>query len=108
MLDTADAFGADRRAVARQELTKSHEEIIRDDLTGLAGWAASGVRGEITVVVVGAESIRAGTSDALELVASRIADGERLSQAAHVVADLLGVPRKELYETALAARRKEQ
>ena len=42
------------------------------------------------------------------LVASRIADGEKLSRAVRAVADLLGVPRKELYEAALAARKKEQ
>ncbi|WP_423860393.1 16S rRNA (cytidine(1402)-2'-O)-methyltransferase [Arachnia propionica] len=108
LLDAADVLGADRRAVVCRELTKPHEEIIRDDLDGLAGWAADGVRGEVTVVVAGAEPVRAGTGDALELVASRIADGEKLSRAVRVVADLLGVPRKELYEAALAARKKEQ
>ena len=108
LLDAADALGADRRAVVCRELTKPHEEIVRDDLAGLAGWAADGVRGEVTVVVAGAEPVRTGTSDALELVASRIADGEKLSRAVRVVADLLGVPRKELYEAALAARKKEQ
>ena len=101
-------FGANRQAVVCRELTKPHEEIVRDDLAGLADWAAGGVRGEITVVVAGAEPLRAGTDDALELVASRIADGEKLSRAVRAVADLLGVPRKELYEAALAARKKEQ
>ena len=108
LLDAVDAFGANRLAVVCRELTKPHEEIVRDDLAGLTGWAADGVRGEVTVVVAGAEPVRAGTSDALELVASRIADGEKLSRAVRVVADLLGVPRKELYEAALAARKKEQ
>ena len=62
----------------------------------------------MTVVVAGAEPRQTGTDDALELVASRIADGEKLSQAVRAIADLLGVPRKELYEAALAARKKEQ
>ncbi len=108
LLDAVDVLGADRRAVICRELTKPHEEIVRDDLAGLAGWAAGGVRGEVTVVVAGAEPVRVGTGEALELVASRIADGEKLSRAVRVVADLLGVPRKELYEAALAARKKEQ
>ena len=77
-------------------------------LAGLAGWAAGGVRGEVTVVVAGAEPLRAGTEEALELVASRVADGEKLSRAVRAAADLLGVPRKELYEAALAARKKER
>jgi len=105
LLDAADAFGPGRRAVVCRELTKPHEEIVRGCLAELAGWAADGVRGEVTVVVAGAEPVRAGMGDALDLVASRVADGEKLSQAVRAVADLLGISRKELYEAALAARK---
>ena len=105
LLDAADAFGPGRRAVVCRELTKPHEEIIRGCLAELAGWAADGVRGEVTVVVAGAEPVRAGMGDALDLVASRVADGEKLSQAVRAAADLLGISRKELYEAALAARK---
>ena len=105
LLDAADVLGADRRAVICRELTKPHEEILRDDLAGLAGWAAGGVRGEVTVVVAGVENPRTGAAEALDLVASRIADGEKLSRAVREVADLFGVSRKELYEAALAARK---
>jgi 16S rRNA (cytidine1402-2'-O)-methyltransferase len=47
----ADAFGADRPAAVCRELTKLHEEVVRDGLGELAAWAAEGVRGEIVVVV---------------------------------------------------------
>jgi 16S rRNA (cytidine1402-2'-O)-methyltransferase len=50
----AGAFGAQRRAVACRELTKTHEEIRRGTLAELAAWAAAGVRGEVTLVVAGA------------------------------------------------------
>ena len=50
-------------------------------------------------------SMDAGVADALEMVAARIADGEKLSTAVRSVADVTGANRKELYEAALAARK---
>jgi hypothetical protein len=106
--DAATALGQNRRAVICRELTKPHEEILRGTLGELSVWAADGVRGEVTVVVAGADPSAAGLEEALDLVAARIAEGERLSQAVRSVADLLGLPRKKLYEAALAARKGEQ
>ncbi|MDO5093789.1 MAG: 16S rRNA (cytidine(1402)-2'-O)-methyltransferase [Propionibacteriaceae bacterium] len=105
--DAAAAFGDDRRGVVCRELTKPHEEIIRGGLAELAVWATDGVRGEVTVVVAGAPPRRAGLDEALELVAARVADGEKLSQAVRSIADLLGIARNELYAAALAARKKD-
>ncbi|HYB16691.1 MAG TPA: 16S rRNA (cytidine(1402)-2'-O)-methyltransferase [Streptosporangiaceae bacterium] len=52
--ELAGSHGEDRRAVVCRELTKTHEEIVRDTLAGLASWASSAtVRGEITLVVAG-------------------------------------------------------
>jgi len=42
--DLATAFGADRRAVACRELTKTYEEVRRATLGELADWAADGIR----------------------------------------------------------------
>lgn len=106
--DAATALGQERRAVICRELTKPHEEILRGTLGELSVWAADGVRGEVTVVVAGADPSAAGLEEALDLVAARIAEGERLSQAVRSVADLLGLPRKKLYEAALAARKGDQ
>ena len=106
--DAATALGQNRRAVICRELTKPHEEILRGTLGELSVWAADGVRGEVTVVVAGADPSAAGLEEALDLVAARIAEGERLSQAVRSVADLLGLPRKKLYEAALAARKGDQ
>src|SRR6476660_2983013 len=50
-----DAFGPDRRAAVCRDLTKTYEEVRRGTLEELAVWAADGVKGEITVVVAGAE-----------------------------------------------------
>ena len=48
-----------------------------DTLSGLADWAAGGVRGEVTVVVAGAEASEASAGDALELVRRARAGGRR-------------------------------
>jgi methionyl-tRNA synthetase len=44
-----EAFGPDRRAALCRELTKTHEEVVRDTLAGLVAWVGAqehGVRGE--------------------------------------------------------------
>src|SRR5688500_15594966 len=53
--DAAGAFGAARPAAVCRDLTKTYEEIRRGPLSELAAWAAEGVKGEITLVVAGAE-----------------------------------------------------
>ena len=105
LIDAADILGKDRAGVICRELTKPYEEVIRGTLSFLGDWAAGGVRGEVTLVVGGAEEQLTGVDDALEMVAARIADGEKLSTAVRSVADVTGANRKELYEAALAARK---
>ncbi len=105
LADAADVLGADRAAVVCRELTKPYEEVVRGTLATLHEWAVDGVRGEVTLVVGGAEEQHTGVDGALELVAARIADGEKLSSAVRSVADVTGANRKELYEAALAARK---
>lgn len=105
LADAVDVLGADRPAVICRELTKPFEEVIRGPLSELYEWAAGGVRGEVTMVVGGAEVTPPGVDDALGLVAARIAEGEKLSTAVRTVADVTGANRKELYEAALAARK---
>ena len=104
LADARDVLGADRQAAVCRELTKMHEEIRRGTLGALAEWAAAGVRGEIVVVVAGAEPADIPLDAALNQVAELTASGLRLKEACAQVADATGHSSRELYQGALARR----
>jgi len=95
----ATALGPERRAAVCRELTKTHEEVRRDSLAALAEWAASGVRGEVTIVVAGAPEVVTDDPATLrELVALREAAGTPRKQAITQVAKEAGVPKRMVYD----------
>lgn len=101
-LEVAAEVLGDRRAAVCRELTKPYEEVRRGSLAELAEWAAGGVRGEITVVLAGAEPRREQDIDALAEQVRHLADeGMRLKDAAAQVAAGAGVSKKALYDAAL-------
>lgn len=100
--DAAAELGPDRQAAVCRELTKTHEEVVRDTLAGLTRWAAEGVRGEITVVVSGAEAPAVDETAAVEQVRHLHAEGLRLKEAARQVAQQTGLSPNELYRAAVA------
>jgi len=100
----ADAFGADRPAAVCRELTKTYEEVRRGGLADLAGWAAEGVKGEITVVVGGAAAQVSSLEEAVTGIQERVAAGERLKDVCADVAAGTGLSKKALYDAVLAAR----
>ncbi len=101
-LEIAAEVLGDRRAAVCRELTKPYEEVKRGTLAELASWAADGVRGEITVVLAGAEPRKVQDIDALAEQVRRLADdGMRLKDAAAQVAAGAGVSKKTLYDAAL-------
>lgn len=107
----ADAFGADRPAAVCRELTKTYEEVRRGPLGELAAWAAEGVRGEITVVVGGAEPKRAEDTTPEELaalVAEREAGGEHRKAAIAAVAAQTGVPKRAVFDAVVAAKEEKE
>ncbi|MDQ4086090.1 MAG: 16S rRNA (cytidine(1402)-2'-O)-methyltransferase [Actinomycetota bacterium] len=99
----AEELGQDRRAAVCRELTKMHEEVRRGTLTEVAGWAAEGVRGEVTIVVAG--HVRGRADDlADDEIAGLVdtAEGRGLSRrdAVLAVARETGVPRRRVYAIA--------
>ncbi len=101
-----EAFGADRPAAVCRELTKTYEEVRRGPVADLAAWARDGqVRGEIVVVVGGAGGpAKVSTADLVAEVLSRADAGERLKDVVAEVATAAGMPKRDLYAAALAAR----
>ena len=101
----AQVLGPDRPAALCRELTKTYEQVVRDGLAALVDWVDAqehGVRGEVTLVVAGAEDV------ALELDADSIrarvraveAEGaSRKDAVARVVAET-GLRKRVVYEAA--------
>ena len=104
----AEVFGGQRPAAVCRELTKTYEEVRRGPLAELARWAATGVRGEITVVVAGAPAPGPADQDPAELlrrVRAREAAGEGRKEAIAAVAAEAGVPKREVFDVVVAAKR---
>jgi len=103
----AEAFGADRPAAVCRELTKTHEEVVRAPLGQLVEWAEGGVRGEVTLVVGGAPpaSGQVAPNDLAARVQSMVAIGVDRREAISAVASEAGVPRREVYDAVVAAKR---
>jgi 16S rRNA (cytidine1402-2'-O)-methyltransferase len=100
----AAQFGEDRQAAVCRELTKLHEEVKRGSLKELAQWATDGVRGEIVLVVAGAEPGTLSAAAALAEVHDRVAAGERMKDAVKGVAEASGLSARDLYAAALTAK----
>jgi 16S rRNA (cytidine1402-2'-O)-methyltransferase len=102
--DLANALGADRRVVVCRELTKLHEEIVRGSAADVAERFADGARGEICIVVAGAEARASDLPSAIAQVLALVAGGTKLKDACVEVAEATGLSKRELYEGALAGR----
>jgi 16S rRNA (cytidine1402-2'-O)-methyltransferase len=104
--DLADVCGGDRRVAVARELTKLHEETWRGSLSDAAAWArAVHVRGEVVVVLAGAPPVEEVSVDDAVLAAAlaeRLSTGERTRGVVDDIAAGFGVPRRRVYELALA------
>lgn len=99
--DMAEILGPRRAAFAR-ELTKMHEEVVRGTLDELAA-RADGVRGEVTIVVAGAEPRKREPSreEIVSSLRAMIGSGTPKKEAIATVASELGVAKRLVYQTAL-------
>ncbi len=104
LADAVTVLGPDRRAAVCRELTKTYEEVVRGTLGELAAWAVEGARGEITVVLAGAQPVSADPADLVAEVEALVESGLRLKDACAEVSAGRGASRKDLYEAVLAAR----
>jgi len=106
--DLGEACGGDRRVAVARELTKLHEEIWRGTLAEGEAWAEDRpLRGEVVLVLDGAEPSEepaVGDEVLAGALAESLAAGERTRGAVDDVAAAFGVPRRRVYEVALALR----
>ncbi len=107
LADVLAIFG-DREAAIARELTKLHEEVIRDRLRALLDRYedAPSPRGEIVLVIGPPDPETAKPPDPDE-IDSLLRDGladEKPSALATRLAGELGVPRRQLYQRAVALR----
>jgi 16S rRNA (cytidine1402-2'-O)-methyltransferase len=101
LADLVIALGPDRRVVVCRELTKLHEEVRRGTASELAEYFAEGARGEICIVVAGAEPATSNLADGISQVQALVAGGLRLKEAVSEVAEVTGLGKRDLYESAI-------
>ena len=88
----------DRRAAVARELTKLHEEVVRGRVSEvIASLLDSEPRGELVVVIEGAEAVAPDLDEMVEEARRLVADGMRKREAAAAVARRGGGSANEIY-----------
>lgn len=101
--DMAAGLGATRDAVLARELTKKFEEVRRGTLGDLSAELASEAapKGEIVLVVAPPNPVEATEDELDDALAEALAD-HSVKDASRMVADRLGLPRRDVYARAIA------
>ena len=107
---SAEVLGARRACVAR-ELTKLHEDVAWGTLPALAARYAAGAppKGEITVVVEGADSARTDAATDAEVdgrIREALASGVPLKELSKTIGRSAGRPARAVYARALELARR--
>ena len=104
LAEALDAFG-DRPAAVARELTKLHEEVLRGRLSELPEVLdAATLKGEIVVVIGGADAAEAPDAGALvDEARALMAEGTRARDAAKAVATRHGASANEIYRGLIGA-----
>lgn len=105
----------DRRVAVARELTKIHEETFRGSISGAIDHFKGETKGELTLVVEGAGADievagRPGAAPELESawkdeLFALLSGGSSSKEAASAVASRYGLPRRIVYQAALAMKR---
>ena len=103
--DAAAVLGESRQASVSRELTKKFEHTERGTLPELVEWAKSEPKGEMVLVIAGAEAVDVKSEDLVQQVLALIEDGIGLKQAVAEIAGAAGAGKSELYQSVLEARK---
>ena len=103
LADLAAGLGGQREVALCRELTKLHEEIRRSDLAALAdAYADNSPRGEIVLVIAPPQALQRVSAAETETLLRQALRRVSLKDAVGEVADATGLPRREVYQRALA------
>lgn len=105
LADMAETLGADRPACLARELTKTHEEFVRETLGELARrYRDERPLGEVTLVVAGVAKGAGQTQDDTweQRAAALLAEGGSPRDTADEIAAASGRPRREIYAMVVA------
>lgn len=101
LADMVTALGGERQAVVCRELTKRFETVLRAPLAELAAqFADAAVKGEIVVLVDRPHGPKYGAEDMEAALLARL-ESMSVKDAAHEVAALMGLHKREVYQKAL-------
>lgn len=103
----AEIFGSDREAVIARELTKLYESIHAGTFPVLLGWAKQAPesgRGELVLLVHGAEKRQEATTREAVKVLQPLLRTLPLKQAVSIAVEITGLKRNYLYQLALELR----
>ena len=103
--DMNKVFGNREIAIVR-EITKLHEEVIRTTLDeAVEKYADGSVKGEIVLVIKGAEKAESGDEmtfeQAVECAKRSVKDGMSVSEAAKQAAKLSGFKKGDIYKSLI-------
>ncbi len=102
--DMAEIFGADRAVGFAREITKTFETIKKMTLTELVDFIEhdhNQQKGEIVLVVAGANGTKEPTQSELDTLLIRLLQDLSVKAAAQLASDLTGVKKKIAYQRAL-------
>lgn len=103
--DAADVMGAGRPAAVCRELTKKFEEIRNGTLGSLAdSYADAAVKGEVVVLIARRQGPEINEKDIESALLSALRDMS-VKDAAAFVAQTFDVPKRQVYQQALALAR---
>jgi 16S rRNA (cytidine1402-2'-O)-methyltransferase len=105
LIDLQNTLGSDRQIAIARELTKLHETFWRGSLVeAINHYQTHSPRGEFTLILAGRtpeEKLTYSDIELVEKLKKLIAEGMSHSQASRELAEILEIPRRQIYQLAL-------
>ncbi len=105
LADACATLGAEREAVVCREVTKLHETFDRGTLEALSKrYKEGGVKGEIVLLIAPPDAPAPPSESEVDALLKDALQASGVREAAQSVAEMTGLPRRDLYQRALALK----